>query len=206
MNSNLQKQILIGGLVGILVMALTYIFLGGKRDELKSLEATNKTLQQDVDKGYSLKANAQKLEKQIAENQKYIDALIKIMPTDADRGEIPYRMKKLADTAGIDQVSFVVENPIKKTYYTEFPFTFTFKVGFHSFGQFTSLVSGYDKIINIYDMQFKRDTKSNGTFPATVACKISAFVYNPAEPPPPPPSTAPKPGPKAPAATQSQGD
>jgi Tfp pilus assembly protein PilO len=195
MNSNLRKQILIGGLAGILIMALTYIFLGGKRDELLALEAANVVLQKEVDTGYNLKANAAKLEKEIAEQQKYLDALIKIMPTDSDRGEIPYRMKKIADTAGIDQVSFVVEAPIKKDYYTEHPFTFTFRAGFHSFGQFTSLVSGYDKIINIKDMDFKRVAKGTGLYPATVACKVSAFVYNPEPPPPPPGAPAPPPAP-----------
>lgn len=193
MNSNLQKQLLIGGLAGILIMALTYILLGGKRDELASLIATNEALQKEVDKGYSLKANAQKLKKEIEEQQKYIDALIKIMPTDSDRGEIPYRIKKLADTAGIDQVSFVVEGPIKKDYYTQHPFLFTFRAGYHSFGQFTSLVSGYDKIINLTDLQFKRE-KRGSIFPATVVCRVSAFVYNPE----PPPAAAPAPG--APAA------
>ena len=192
MNSNLRKQILIGGLAGILIMALTYILLGGKRDELKALEIANIELQKDVDKGYSLKANAKKLEMEIEEQQKYLDALIKIMPTDSDRGEIPYRMKKIADTAGIDQVSFVVETPIKKDYYTEHPFTFTCRTGYHSFGQFTSLVSGYDKIINIKDMQFKREAKTGGIYPASVICKVSAFVYNP-EPPPPPPGATPPP-------------
>lgn len=184
MNSNLRKQILIGGLVGILVMALTYIFLGGKRDELKALEAANVELQKEVDKGYSLKANAEKLKKEIAEQQKYLDALIKIMPTDADRGEIPYRMKKLADTAGIDQVSFVVGSPIKKDYYTEHRFTFNFRAGYHSFGQFASLISGYEKIINISDLQFKRVGSTTGTYPASVTCNVSAFVYNPEAPAP----------------------
>lgn len=199
MNSNLRKQILIGGLVGILVMALTYIFLGGKRDELKALEATNVELQKEVDKGYSLKANAKKLQKEIEEQQKYLDALIKIMPTDSDRGEIPYRMKKLADTSGIDQVSFVVGNPIKKDYYTEHRFTFNFRAGYHSFGQFASLVSGFEKIINISDMQFKRAGDRQGIYPATVTCFVSAFVYNP-EPPPPPAGAPPV------AKEQSQGD
>lgn len=202
MNSNLRKQILIGGLAGILVMALTYIFLGGKRDELKGLEVANQALQKDVDKGYSLKANAEKLKKEIEEQQKYIDALIKIMPTDTDRGEIPYRMKKIADTAGIDQVSFVVENPVKKEYYTEHPFLFTFRAGFHSFGQFASQVSGYDKIINLKDLQFKRVGKGGEIYPASVTCRVSAFVYNP-EPPPPPP---PPPGAKPASGTPSKGE
>jgi type IV pilus assembly protein PilO len=193
MNPNLRKQILIGGLVGILLMALTYIFLGGKRDELKALLAENEALQKDVDKGYSLKANAKKLEKEIAEQQKYLDALIKIMPTDADRGEIPYRIKKIADTAGVDQVSFNIESPIKKDYYTEYPFTFSFRAGYHSFGQFTSQVSGYDKIINLNGLQFKRENKPGGIFPVVVTCRVSAFVYNPEPPPPPPAGSAPAP-------------
>lgn len=200
MNPNIRKQILIGGLAGILIMALAYIFLGGKRDELKSLEVANEALERDVATGKSLKANAENLKKEIAEQQKYIDALIKIMPTDSDRGEIPYRMKKIADTAGIDQVSFVVENPIKKDYYTEHPFTFTFRAGFHSFGQFASQVSGYEKIINLKDITFKREAKAGGLYPASVVCKVSAFVYNP-EPPPPPPGSAPAAAPGAPKGT-----
>ena len=96
----------------------------------------------------------------------------------------------MADTAGIDQVSFVVEGPIRKDYYIQHPFLFTFRAGFHSFGQFSSLVSGYDKIINLSDLQFKRD-KGGTIYPATVTCRVSAFVYNP-EPPQDASTSAPK--------------
>ena len=41
MNSQLQKQILIGGLAGLLVLVLIYFLLGGKRDDLTALKATN---------------------------------------------------------------------------------------------------------------------------------------------------------------------
>ncbi len=199
MNSQIQKQILIGVLAGALVVALTWILLiKGKQDELKVLEAANIVLQQEVDKGFQLKANYEKLKAEVEEQQKMIDALIKIMPTDTDRGEIPYRIKKISDSAGIEQIAFNVEGPVKKEYYTEYPFTFSFRAGYHTFGQMTSLISGYDKIINLKDLQFKRDPK-NKQYPAAVTCKISAFVYNPEQPPPPPsqPSSAPAPGTKA---------
>lgn len=177
------REIGIGALVGVLIVAMTYIFLGGKRDELKSLEAQIVSLQREVDRGRQLKANYERLKLEVAEQERMIEQLIRLMPTDTDKGEVPYRIKKLADNANIDQISFKEEAPVKAEFYTEYPFTFTFKAGYHGFGQFVSLVSGYDKIINVKEMQMKREAnKKNNIFPVGVTCRISAFVYNP-EPP-----------------------
>lgn len=195
MNSQLQKQLVIGGFAGILVAVLIVVFLGGMRGDLAALRATNAGLEAEVAKGYALKANYEKLKAEVAQQEKVIEELIKIMPTEADRGEIPYRIKKLADTAGIEQVSFTLLAPIKKDYYTEYPVQFSFRAGYHTMGQFASLVSGYDKIINISDLQLKRE--GGGTlYPVRADCKVSAYVYNPAPPPPPPPTTAPAASPK----------
>jgi len=183
MNSQLMQQVLIGLLAGLLVTVLIWLALGGKRDELQALEASNIALKKEVDKGYALKANYEKLRAEVAEQEKMIEELIKIMPTEADKGEIPYRIKKLADTAGIEQVSFTIQPATKTDYYTEYPFTFQFKSGYHSFGQFTSLISGYDKIINLKDLQMKRES-GKGLYPVSASCRISAFVYNPAPPAP----------------------
>jgi type IV pilus assembly protein PilO len=191
MNSQLQKQLLIGGLAGVLVAILIYVFLGGMRSDLSSLQAANAALKVDVDKGYAIKANYEKLKNEVTQQEKVIEDLIKIMPTDADRGEIPYRIKKLADTAGIEQVSFTLLPPLKQTYYTEYPVQFTFRGGYHTFGQFTSLVSGYEKIINITDLNLRREG-GKSLYPVLASFKVSAFVYNPAPPP-----VAPAPGKKA---------
>ena len=183
MNSQLQKQLLIGGLAGILLAVLIWFFLGGKRDDLVALKATNAGLETEVARGYALKANYEKLKAEVAQQEKVIEELIKIMPTDADRGEIPYRIKKLADAAGIEQISFSLLPPNAQDYYTEYPVQFSFRAGYHTLGQFTSLISGYEKIINISDIQMKRET-GNLLYPMVVNCRVSAFVYNPATPAP----------------------
>ncbi|MBK9795810.1 MAG: type 4a pilus biogenesis protein PilO [Holophagaceae bacterium] len=183
MNPQLQKQIGVGALVGIVLAGLVYFLLGGKRTDLEALKAGNKTLQAEVDKGKLLKASYEKLREEVAKQDKRIEELIKIMPSETDYGEIPYRIKKIADDAGIDQVSFSLKPERKDTYYTEKPVEFEFRVGFHSFGQFASLVSGYDKIINVSNIEFIRRTDNRSVYPASVKCNISAFVYNP-EPPP----------------------
>jgi Tfp pilus assembly protein PilO len=190
MNPQLQKQIGVGALVGIVLAGLIYFLLGGKRTDLEAIQAENKTLQAEVDKGRLLKQSYEKLKEEVARQDKRIEELIKIMPSETDYGEIPYRIKKIADDAGIDQVSFSLKPERKDTYYTEKPVEFEFRVGFHSFGQFASLVSGYDKIINISNIEFTRKTDARSAYPATVKCNISAFVYNP-EPPPAEPAKKP---------------
>lgn len=183
MNPQLQKQIGVGALAGIILAGLIYFLLGGKRTELEAIRADNDRLQAEVDKGKLLKANYERLREEVAKQDKRIEELIKIMPSDADYGEIPYRIKKIADDAGIDQVAFALKPERKDNYYTEKPVEFEFRVGYHSFGQFASLVSGYDKIINISNIEFTRKTDARSFYPAAVKCTISAFVYNP-EPPP----------------------
>lgn len=205
MNSQLQKQILIGLLAGVLVTILIYLALGSKRSDLEALNAANIVLKKEVDKGYALKANYEKLRVEVAQQEKMIEELIKIMPTEADKGELPYRIKKLADTAGIEQVSFNVEGVSKRDYYTEHPFSFQFRAGFHSLGQFTSLISGYEKIINLNDLQMKREP-GKSIYPVAITCRISAFVYNP-DSPKPAPAPAAAPAAKAPkAGSDASGD
>ena len=82
MNTQLQKQILIGGLAGLLITVLAWVFLGGKRDERAALKASIVILEKEVDKGYQLKANYEKLKIEVDQQQKLIEALIKLMPTD----------------------------------------------------------------------------------------------------------------------------
>ncbi len=183
MNPQLQKQIGVGALAGIVLAGLVYFLLGGKRTDLEAIHVDIKNLQDQVDKGKLLKASYEKLREEVAKQDKRIEELIKIMPSETDYGEIPYRIKKIADDAGIDQVSFSLKPERKDTYYTEKPVEFEFRVGFHSFGQFASLVSGYDKIINISNIEITRKPDIHSAYPASVKCTISAFIYNP-EPPP----------------------
>lgn len=179
MNPQLQKQIGVGALAGIILAGLVYFLLGGKRADLDSIHADVKTLQADVDKGKLLKASYEKLREEVAKQDKRIEELIKIMPSETDYGEIPYRIKKIADDAGIDQVSFSLKPERRDAYYTEKPVEFEFRVGFHSFGQFASLISGYDKIINLSNIEITRKADNRSVYPASVKCTISAFIYNP---------------------------
>jgi type IV pilus assembly protein PilO len=182
---------------------LIWFFLGGKREDLANLTATNAALQVDVAKGRAIRSNYERLKAEVAQQEKAIEELIRAMPTDADRGEIPYRIKKLADMAGIEQVSFTLLSPATRDYYIEYPIQFTFRAGYHTMGQFTSLVSGYEKMIGISDLSMKREGGS-ALYPVTASCRITAYLYNPN--PPQQAKGAPKPAAPAAAPKKEQGD
>ena len=179
MSPNLQKQILIGLVAGLLVTGLTFVLLSGNRDKLKALTAHCDQLTVDVQKGNQLKANYEKLKEEVEKSQARIDKLVALMPTDTDTGEIPYKIKKLADDAGIDQSSFTVLGERKDKYYTERMIDFNFRAGYNNFGLFASQVSGYDRIISLSDLQFTRIDAKNSPYPMTVHATVSAYVYNP---------------------------
>ena len=189
MNPQLRNQILIGAVAGLIVAGLTFLFLGGKRDELSAAEAASKILSAEVDKGNALKATAKKLEEEIKAQKARIDELVKMMPTDADRGDIPYRIKKLADAAGIEVTLFSSESKdagaadTGNPYYNRYPVKFKFSAGYHSFGQFTSLVSGVEKIIGSNEFTMIKTPCPRPVIPIVIECKISAYVYKPDPPP-----------------------
>lgn len=202
MNPQLRNQILIGAVAGLVVAGLVFVFLGGKRTELEAAEAANKVLAADVDKGNLLKANAKKLEEEIKKQKARIDELVAMMPTDADRGDIPYRIKKLADAAGIEVTLFSSEAKdagapdTGNAYYNRYPVKFKFLAGYHGFGQFASQLSGFEKIIGLNELTMVKNPAQRSLFPILIECKISAYVYKPD--PPPQPEAGARPGAPAP--------
>jgi len=198
MNPRLRNQILIGASMGLVVSAATYFLLGGKRQELQAAQAAIDSLQKDVDKGNQLKAVAKRLEEEVTQQKQRISDLVKMMPSDADRGDLPLRMKKLADAAGIDVSSWTFEKEnTSNPYFIEYPVRFEFRAGYHAFGQFTSLLSGYEKIVNLTELGMKTAEGRGPVFPVRITCKISAFVYKPETATPAAASAAPASAPKA---------
>lgn len=189
MNPNLQKQILVGLVAGAVIFGASYLLLSGKRDDLKAITAKVVQLDLDVQKGRQLKANYEKLKEEVEKSQARIDKLVALMPTDTDTGQIPYKIKKLADDAAIDQSSFTVKGERKDKYYTERMIDFSFRAGYQNFGKFASEVSGYDRIISLSNLQFTRIDGQNSPYAMTVHATVSAYVYNP-EPPAAAPAAA----------------
>jgi hypothetical protein len=127
--------------------------------------------------------NPEKTYGEIARQEGRLAGLIAIMPSEPDYGELPYRIKKISDEAGIDQQSFSLKPEQPGPFYKEKSVEFAFRAGFQTFGQFASLFSGYEKIINFKEIDISRAVGGPSPYTVSVKCTISAFILNPGSSP-----------------------
>lgn len=180
MASPTGKQMMAGTVVGLLISGGVWYFLGDSRTELEGIIVSNEKLAVEVDKGKQLKASYEILKKEVEEQEKRIAELVKLFPAESERSSVAYMVQKLASASALGQVQGWVnaDKPIKAEYYMEYPTTYRYTGGFHEFGRFLSLVSGYDKIINISDMVITRATTTNVNS-ASIEFRLSIYVYEP---------------------------
>jgi len=180
MSSQTGKQLIVGALVGLLFSGATWYLLADKREQLVEIKASNEKLAVEVDKGKQLKASDEILKKEVEEQEIRIAELVKLLPEESERSTVAYRVQKLASASALGQVQGWVnsDKPVKTEYYMEYPTTYKYTGGFHEFGRFLSLISGYDKIINVSDMVMTRET-SKTLHSASIEFRLSIYVYVP---------------------------
>jgi Tfp pilus assembly protein PilO len=180
MSSQSSKQLAVGALLGLLVCGAVYFALGSKREELAELRAGNEALEAEVEKGRALKASYERLKKEVEEQEERIAELIKLFPLENERPRVTQMVQRLAANAGLSFQSIGnVPTPIKTEYYSEWVSNFRYSGGFNEYGYFLSLVSGYDKIINISDMEMVRNQNANASNPILINFRLSVYVYDP---------------------------
>jgi Tfp pilus assembly protein PilO len=180
MSSQASKQLTVGALLGLLACGAAYFGLGSKREELDGLRTTNEALEVEVEKGRALKASYEKLKKEVEEQEERIAELIKLFPLESERSRVTQMVQRLASSVGLNSRSIVNSPKSNKTeYYSEWETNFKYSGGFNEYGNFLSLVSGYDKIINISDMVMERNRTANAVGPVTIDFRLSIYVYDP---------------------------
>ena len=180
-----RKKMILGALVGLIASGAVWFYLSSKREELEVLKVSNEKLVTEVDKGIQLKTSYEQLIKEVGEQEYRIAELVKLFPIESERARVGQMVQRLAQASGLGQLQSQVnvDRPVKGEYYLEYSSTYKYLGGFHEFGHFLSLVSGYDKIINISDIVITRETTSNrntiGVNPATIEFRLLVFVYDP---------------------------
>jgi type IV pilus assembly protein PilO len=167
-------------LLGLIASCVLWFSLGTKRSQLYELKNSNEKLAVEVEKWIQVKANYENLRNEVDEQKIRITELIKLFALTNERTKVIYIVQKLATLSGLGQFQDQknTDKPIKNEYYSEYPSTFKYLGGFHEFGRFLSLVSGYEKIINISDIVMTRNMTKNVN-PASIEFRLSVYVYDP---------------------------
>jgi Tfp pilus assembly protein PilO len=180
MSSQSSKQLAVGALLGLLVCGGAYLALGSKREDLAELRAGNEALEAEVEKGRALKASYERLKKEVEDQEERIAELIKLFPLDGERSGVTQMVQRLASNAGLTLNNIAnAKEPIRTEYYSEWVSNLRYSGGFNEYGNFLSLVSGYDKIVNISDIEMTRATATNAANPVAINFRLSLYVYDP---------------------------
>jgi Tfp pilus assembly protein PilO len=177
----------IGTLLGLLASGAVWFATGVTREELEELKVTNEKLETDVAKGKQLKASYEVLQKEVAEQEARIAELVKLFPLENERSRVTQLVQRFAREARLGplQSQTNAPRPVRAEYYTEYETNYRYNGGFMEYGQFLSYISGFDKIINVSEIAMTRSTTRNSAFPATIAFRLSVFVYDPSSMPAP---------------------
>ncbi|MDR0499112.1 MAG: type 4a pilus biogenesis protein PilO [Holophagales bacterium] len=176
----MKNQSLMGVLLGLIVFGALWFSLGSKRNKLEELKISNEKLNVEVEKGLHFKSNYENLKNEVDEQKSRIAVLIELFTLESDRTRVSHMIQKLASASGLGQFQDQknTDRPIKNEYYFNYPSVFKYLGGFHEFGHFLSLVSGYEKIINISDIVMTRNTTKNNN-PVSIEFCLSVYVYDP---------------------------
>ena len=184
MDPQLSKQLIAGPLIGLLMAGGAWYSLGFKREELAEMKEINILLEAEVAKGRQLKASYEVLKKEVEEQEERIAELVKLFPLESERARVTQMVQRLASNAGLGRMQDQRNSntPTKKEYYSEWETTYRYTGGFHEYGEFLSLVSGYEKIINISEIEMTRNTARNAAMPVTIGFRLSVYVYESSTP------------------------
>jgi len=175
-----RKQSLIGIMLGMIAFTVIWFSLSAKRLHFKELIKSNDQLTIEVKKVTQFKDNFEKLKIEIEEQEMRIAELVQLFASTNERIKITHMVQKLASISGLGQFQEQknIDNPIRNDYYFDYSSIFKYIGSFHEFGRFLSLISGYEKIINISDIVMTRNAAKNAT-PVSIEFRLSVYVYDP---------------------------
>ena len=206
MNSQLQKQILIGGMSGLLILVLIYFFLGGKRDDLTAVEGHQR--RPDGGRRQGLRAQGHLRKAQGGGGGKQEKLIEELDPDHAHRS----RPGRTARTGSRSWPTPRASNRSPSPCCAQ-PEGILHRVSGASsasgpattpWGSSPRWCPATTRSSTSRTCELTRAT-GNTLYPINATCKVSAFVYNPAKPAPAAKGAA-KPAAAAAAKTKDQGD
>jgi type IV pilus assembly protein PilO len=179
MASKLGRQLMAGALAGALLSGCAWLLSSGRRAGLAELKAANDGLDAKVQEDARSKASCEALENEVGEREGRIAEMLALLSTEGERTGAAHAVQKLAGASGLGQaLSWSADRPIKHEHYTEYPTMYKYSGGFHEFGRFLSLVSGFEKIVNVSDIVMARDAgRATGT--AAIEFRLSVYAHDP---------------------------
>jgi type IV pilus assembly protein PilO len=135
-------------LIGLVILFMTwYLFIKGRQDTLKSLEATEQTLRADFQKKQGDAANLEPLKLQLVQMEQMLKQMLRQLPSKNEMPDLIVDVSQTALATGINNELFEPQTETKKTFYAEKPIKLKMIGDYHQFGAFVSGVASLPRVV-----------------------------------------------------------
>jgi type IV pilus assembly protein PilO len=175
--TNKQKLLLMLVILLFVSVALFFLLIRPKYDDLKELESKLSTLQTQIQKDRATAAKLPALQKEYARLNNELEAALTELP---DQKQIPALLTSVTDegkNAGLEFLVFRPKPEEIKEFYAAVPVDITIYGPYRSVGQFFNAVGSLPRIMNITNVSFS-DIKSDGSQTnMKVTCLATTFRF-----------------------------
>lgn len=135
-------------IVGVVVVAVAwYAIIGGKRDELATLEKKEVQLRKDYDVVAVKANNLEPLKLQLVELETQLQTVLRQLPSKTEMPDLIVDISQTAQGSGITTELFQPETEVVREFYAEKPISVRMLGSYHQFGAFVSGVADLPRMV-----------------------------------------------------------
>ena len=173
-----RQKILLLGIVGLGVLAFyIFVLMQPLWTQKTDLEGQLQKLQGDLNQRRMIAANQPKLEAEIKELEKQLDAALVKLPEEKEIPTLLTQVNTLGQQAGLEFQLFRPGQPVKKGFYAEVPIEIRVEGTYHTLGAFLDRVSKLERIVNVGDLKITPLSAPQQQRGRTISAEFKATTF-----------------------------
>jgi type IV pilus assembly protein PilO len=177
-NTPPKKLYILGGVLAIAVVALYgWLLMWPLWEEMNTQDASLQKLKVEVAKQQEIAAKMPKLNAEIKNLEKQLDAALVKLPEEKDIPKLLTQVNTLGQRMGLEFLLFRPGTPVKKGFYAEMPIDMRVEGMYHTLGGFLDQVSKLERIVNVSDLRITPLSAQSQRPDRAIVSELKATTY-----------------------------
>ena len=177
-NTPPKKLYILGGVLAIAVVALYgWLLMWPLWEEMNNQDASLQKLKTEVAKQQGIASKMPKLNAEIKNLEKQLDAALVKLPEEKDIPKLLTQVNTLGQRMGLEFLLFRPGTPVKKGFYAEMPIDMRVEGMYHTLGGFLDQVSKLERIVNVSDIRITPLSAQSQRPDRAIVSELKATTY-----------------------------
>jgi type IV pilus assembly protein PilO len=173
-----KQKIVLAAIAGIGVIAFyVLVLMQPLWNQKTDLEGQLQKLQSDLNQRRIIASNQPKLEAEIKELEKQLEAALVKLPEEKEIPTLLTQVNTLGQQSGLEFQLFRPGQPVKKGFYAEVPIEIRVEGTYHTLGAFLDRVSKLERIVNVGDLKITPLAAQQQLRGRTISAEFKATTF-----------------------------